>query len=116
MKDRSCVIRFADARACIPGPAGEHAATLFQRGSLIVKLSAPEVPVRQTPHEQDEVYIIVKGRGVVFHDGKRDPFEPGDLIFIAAGIEHQFEDCTKDLEVWVVFFGPRGGEVPLGSK
>ena len=110
--DRSCVIHLADARARIPGPAGEHALSMLQRGSLNVKVSMPVAPVRQTPHEQDEVYVIVKGRGVLFHDGKRDPFEPGDLLFVAAGIEHQFENCTEDLAVWVVFYGPRGGEVP----
>ena len=110
--DRSCVLHLAEARTLIPGPAGEHAVTMLQRGTLIVKLSEPVVPVRQTPHEQDEVYLIVKGRGVLFHDGKREPFEPGDLLFVAAGAEHQFENCTDDLAVWVVFYGARGGEVP----
>jgi mannose-6-phosphate isomerase-like protein (cupin superfamily) len=110
--DRNCVIHLAEARARIPGPAGEHAVTMLQRGTLIVKLSVPVVPVRQTPHEQDEVYLIIKGRGVLFHGGKREPFEPGDLLFVAAGTEHQFENCTDDLAVWVVFYGARGGEVP----
>jgi mannose-6-phosphate isomerase-like protein (cupin superfamily) len=110
--DRSCVIHLAEARTHIPGPAGEHALSLLQRGTLNVKLSVPVVPVRQTPHEQDEVYVIINGRGVLFHDGKREAFEPGDLLFVAAGTEHQFENCTDDLAVWVVFYGPRGGEVP----
>jgi mannose-6-phosphate isomerase-like protein (cupin superfamily) len=110
--DRSRVIRLADARAGIPGPAGEHAVSLLQRGTLSVKLSLPVRPNEQAPHEQDEVYVIVRGRGVLFHDGKRDSFEPGDLMFVAAGTEHHFEDFTDDLAVWVVFFGPPGGEVP----
>jgi len=84
---------------------------MLHRGTLHVKLSVPVVPVVQTPHEQDEIYIIMNGRGVLFHDGKRDPFETGDLLFVAAGTEHQFEDCTEDLTVWVVFYGPHGGEL-----
>jgi mannose-6-phosphate isomerase-like protein (cupin superfamily) len=44
--------------------------------------------------------------------GEREPFEAGDLMFIAAGTEHHFEDFTEDLAVWVVFYGPAGGEVP----
>ena len=48
----------------------------------------------------------------LLHDGERDPFESGDLLFVAAGTEHRFEDFTEDLAVWVVFYGPRGGEVP----
>jgi len=102
----------ADARARIPGPAGEHAVSLLQRGTLSVKLSLPVVPNQQTPHAQDEVYVIVCGRGVLIHDGKRDQFESGDLLFVAAGIEHRFQDFTDDLAVWVVFFGPQGGDLP----
>jgi mannose-6-phosphate isomerase-like protein (cupin superfamily) len=106
------VLRLAEARAGIPGPAGEHAVSLLQRGTLNVKLSLPVPPNQQTPHEQDEVYVIVRGRGVLFHDGKRDPFASGDLLFVAAGTEHRFEDFSEDLAVWVIFYGPRGGEAP----
>jgi mannose-6-phosphate isomerase-like protein (cupin superfamily) len=109
--DRSAVFRMAEARSRIPGPAGEHAATVFRRGTLDVALSQPVRPNRQTPHAQDEVYVIVRGRGVLVHDGTRDPFEAGDLLFVAAGTEHQFEDFGKDLAVWRIFYGPGGGEL-----
>ena len=33
-------------------------------------------------------------------------------MLIAAGTEHRFEDFSDDLAVWVVFYGPDGGEVP----
>jgi mannose-6-phosphate isomerase-like protein (cupin superfamily) len=69
-------------------------------------------PIQQNPHTQDELYIIVRGRGVLLHDGKRDRFEAGDLLFVAAGTEHDFENFTEDLAVWRVFYGPLGGEVP----
>jgi mannose-6-phosphate isomerase-like protein (cupin superfamily) len=84
---------------------------LLQHGSLDVKLSCPVAPNQQTPHEQDEVYVIIRGHGVLLHDGKRDSFESGDLLFIPAGTEHRFEDFTEDLAVWVVFYGALGGEV-----
>jgi mannose-6-phosphate isomerase-like protein (cupin superfamily) len=80
-----------------------------------VKLSLPVPPNRQAPHEQDEVYVIVRGRGVLLHDDKRDPFQAGDLLFVAAGTEHHFEDFSEDLAVWVVFFGPPGGEIPAAG-
>jgi mannose-6-phosphate isomerase-like protein (cupin superfamily) len=108
--ERSRVMRLADAQARIPGPAGEHAVGLMRRGTLDVKLSCPVRPNVQAPHEQDEIYVIVRGRGVLVHDGRRDPCEAGDLAFVAAGTEHHFEDFTDDLSVWVVFFGPQGGE------
>ena len=109
--DCSLVIHLADAQARIPGPAGEHSVSVLQRGSLTLKLSFPVPPNQQTPHAQDEIYLIMRGRGVLWHEGKRDTFEPGDVMFVAAGTEHRFEDFTEDLAVWVVFYGPPGGEV-----
>jgi mannose-6-phosphate isomerase-like protein (cupin superfamily) len=110
--ERSRVLRLADARQRIPGPGGEHATQVLRRGTLDLKLSQPVRPNRQTPHTQDELYVIVQGRGVLVHDGKRDAMAAGDVAFIAAGTEHHFEDFSDDLSVWVVFYGPEGGEVP----
>jgi mannose-6-phosphate isomerase-like protein (cupin superfamily) len=110
--DRSSVVPLKWAHSRIPGPAGEHSVSLFQRGTLNVKLSHPVFPNAQTPHAQDEIYVVARGSGILFHNGKRDAFEVGDLLFVAAGTDHHFEDFTKDLAVWVVFYGPTGGEVP----
>ena len=110
-RDRSGVLHLAEAEAAIPIARGEHAIRLLHRGTLTVKLSQPATPNRQTPHEQDELYIVARGRGVLVHNGKRDAFESGDLIFIAAGTDHQVENFSEDLTVWVVFYGPSGGEV-----
>jgi mannose-6-phosphate isomerase-like protein (cupin superfamily) len=109
MPTRSRVIRLAEAQADM---AGERAVTVLQRATLDVKLGTPARPNEQTPHEQDEVYIVVRGQGVLFHDGRRDPFGPGDFLFVSAAIEHRFENFSDDLLVWRVFYGPKGGEVP----
>ena len=111
--DRSGIIRFAQTLQGIPGPNDERSLSVLRRGTLDLKLSArPLRPNRQTTHAQDEIYVIVHGRGVLFHDGKRDAFEPGDCLFVAAGTDHHFEDFSDDLAVWVIFYGPDGGEVP----
>ena len=110
--DRSGVIRFTDAQRTIPGPAGERSVLVLQRGTLDVKLSLPVPPNQQTPHGQDEIYVVIRGRGVLIHDGKREPFESGDLLFVAAGTEHHYEDFTEDLALWRIFYGRSGGEVP----
>ena len=109
--DRSGVIRLADVQSGIPGPAGERAVLALQRGTLDVKLSLPVPPNVQTPHAQDEIYAVIRGRGVLVHDGRRDRFESGDLLFVAAGIEHHYEDFSADLALWRIFYGPPGGEV-----
>ena len=108
---RSGVIPFVEAQQRIPSAESDHAVTLLERGTVKIKLSLPVRPTVQTPHTQDELYIIVRGHGVLFHDGKRDSFVAGDLLFVAAGTEHQFENCSRDLAVWIVFYGVKGGEV-----
>jgi mannose-6-phosphate isomerase-like protein (cupin superfamily) len=110
MPDRSRVIHFAEAQASIP--AGERSARVWQRGALDVAFALPTPPKEQAPHIQDEIYLIVRGRGVHMHNDNRDPFEPGDILFVAAGVEHQFEEVTEDLALWRVFYGPHGGDVP----
>jgi mannose-6-phosphate isomerase-like protein (cupin superfamily) len=109
---RSRVIRLAEAQAGIPGPAGERAVVVLRRGTLDLALGLPLRPSQQSPHTQDEICFIIRGRGVLMHDRKRDRFQSGDLPFVAAGIEHQFEDITEDLALWRVFYDPHGGEVP----
>jgi mannose-6-phosphate isomerase-like protein (cupin superfamily) len=108
--DRSRVIHLAQARERIAGGAAGHSASVLQHGSLNLKLSLPVTPNEQSPHAQDEIYVIVQGTGVLFHDGRREAFGPGDVMFIAAGTEHHFEEFTEDLTVWVIFYGPPGGE------
>ena len=110
--ERSGVIRFADAQASIPTPTGARATAVFQLGTLDVALSLPVHPNIQTPHTQDELYFVVRGRGALIHEGQRDAFQAGDLLFVAAGCDHHYEDFSTDLALWRMFYGPHGGEVP----
>lgn len=108
--DRSGVIRFAEARAQIPGLSGS--APVLHRVTLDVKLNCLTPPNKLASHAQDEIYVVIHGRGVFVHGGRRDRIEPGDFLFVAAGIEHVFEDF-ESLILWRIYYGPRGGEVPV---
>ena len=94
----------------LPGQKGERFVTAFTHGTLEVELYAPRGSDPQKPHRRDEVYVVVSGSGVFFADGERREFQPGDFLFVAAGVEHRFEDFSDDLAVWVLFYGPDGGE------
>lgn len=99
-----------DALAKLPGPKGERYVELFRHGTLSIELYAPREHDPQEPHTRDEVYVVVEGTGR-FRNGKgRHRFAPGDLLFVPAGVEHRFEEFSDDLAVWVVFYGPEGGE------
>jgi mannose-6-phosphate isomerase-like protein (cupin superfamily) len=99
-----------DALAHLPGKGGERFATLFEHGTLEVEVYAPRGTDPQQPHKRDEVYVVVTGTGTFFCDGRRESFGPGDFLFAPAGVEHRFEGFTDDLVVWVIFYGPEGGE------
>ena len=96
--------------ARLPGKAGERFTLLFRHGTLEVELYAPRGGDPQQPHRRDEVYVVVRGSGTFLNGVNRHPFGPGDLLFVPAGAVHRFEDFTDDLVVWVIFYGPDGGE------
>lgn len=114
VKERSRAIALREAQNSVPGARGERSVTQFRHGTLEVKLSSPEAPNEQTPHEKDELYFVARGSGYLWHDGKRDSCRPGDVLFVAAGTEHHFEEFSDDFQVWVVYYGQQGGE--LGAQ
>jgi mannose-6-phosphate isomerase-like protein (cupin superfamily) len=58
----------------------------------------------QTPHNEDEVYIILEGRGLFQAGDDELPFESGNILFVRAGVRHQFRDITENLKTLVIFF------------
>jgi mannose-6-phosphate isomerase-like protein (cupin superfamily) len=102
----------ADALRRLPGPDGERYVELFQHGTLSVEMYAPRGNDPQTPHDRDEVYVVARGSGEFVNGETRHRFGPGDLLFVPAHVPHRFERFTDDLAVWVMFYGPVGGEVP----
>lgn len=100
----------AEGLTRLPRPAGERFVKLFEHGSLVVEVYAPRGSDPQTPHTRDEAYIVVSGSGEFVNGGQRIRFGPGDFLFAAAGEVHRFENFSDDLAVWVLFYGPEGGE------
>ena len=102
----------SEGLARLPGPQGQRYVELFSHGTLSVELYAPRQHDPQSPHTRDEVYAVAQGSGMFRNGRERHPFNPGDVLFVPAGVEHRFEDFTDDLAVWVFFYGPEGGEAP----
>ena len=103
---------FAGWLGRLPARGGERFVVAHQHGTLRLGLYAPRGVDDQTPHRQDEVYVVVRGEGTFVNGPTRHRFGPGDVLFVPAGVEHRFEDFGEDLAVWVVFYGPEGGESP----
>ena len=82
----------------------------FKHGTLEAGVYTPGERDPQQPHTRDEAYIVMAGSGTFVQEEERVPFGPGDFIFVPAGAVHRFEEYTADLAVWVLFYGPEGGE------
>jgi|SRR5882672_4115765 len=107
----SCTkLTVANALESLPGPDGPRFATIFQHGTLLVEIYAPRGNDPQNPHTRDEIYFVATGSGEFVCGETRTPFKPTDVLFAAAGLVHRFENFTDDLTVWVMFYGPEGGE------
>jgi len=59
----------------------------------------------QSPHKEDELYYVVRGRARMKIGSEDEAVTQGSVIFVAAGIEHRFYDIAEELTV-LVFFAP----------
>lgn len=93
----------------------------FTSGEYVERLRTAEmsfgtylIPVggvdEQTPHAEDEIYAVVRGRARIVTPDGRTEVGPGSVIFVAAGEEHRFVEITEELAL-LVFFAP-----PFGSR
>lgn len=64
-------------------------------------LVAPE-PDRQQPHEDDEVYVVLEGTGVLQVEGNDVRVQEGSAVFVEAGADHRFT-AYEHLSVLVIF-------------
>lgn len=106
----------AEALSLLPGAGGQRFAKVLEHESLLVEIYAPRGTEPQQPHTRDELYVVVTGSGRFVNGGERHAFGPGDVLFVPAFVEHRFEEFTDDLVVWVVFYGPEGGERASSAK
>ncbi len=60
---------------------------------------------KQQPHTEDEVYYVVKGRGMFRHADEDRAVQAGSVLFVAANVEHRFHSITEAMQI-IVFFAP----------
>lgn len=110
------VLRAEDLRTRLPGapteqwPDGIPFAVGLAHGSMSVELYAPMGVDRQTPHAQDELYVVQQGSASLRIEARTYAVSVGDVAFVRAGEDHRFEEFSEDFATWVIFWGPTGGE------
>jgi mannose-6-phosphate isomerase-like protein (cupin superfamily) len=57
----------------------------------------------QSPHTEDEVYFVVRGRAQFTHLDTDRAVGPGDVLFVPARDVHRFHTIAEELVLLVVF-------------
>ena len=112
---RTACRKFSPADCATQLPDDRYFVAL-NRGTLEVGLYAPEGVDPQQPHDQDECYVILEGDGRFEMGDETVPFQPGDFFFVPAGVPHRFLEFDDSFKAWVIFYGPEGGEDPMGAS
>ncbi|NWF69652.1 MAG: cupin domain-containing protein [Chloroflexi bacterium] len=60
---------------------------------------------RQQPHNEDEVYYILSGRGFIHVAGEERAVQAGSIVYVRAHDAHRFHSISEDLHI-LVFFAP----------
>jgi mannose-6-phosphate isomerase-like protein (cupin superfamily) len=88
-----------------------HARKLYLEFLRVSAMSAgiyvlsPGQADRQSPHREDELYYVVRGKARMRVGSEDQPVSAGALILVAAGVEHRFYEITEELLV-LAFFAP----------
>lgn len=94
----------------LPFPANEKwkegvpFVSAFEKGNFTLELFAPRGKDYQTPHDQDEFYIIASGTADLLVGEEKHSCKSGDALFVPALQEHHFENISADFATWVILF------------
>jgi mannose-6-phosphate isomerase-like protein (cupin superfamily) len=57
----------------------------------------------QTPHQEDEIYYVVRGKAKMRLGWEERAIHEGDVIFIEKNLEHRFFNIAEELVLLVIF-------------
>jgi mannose-6-phosphate isomerase-like protein (cupin superfamily) len=63
----------------------------------------------QTPHKEDEIYYVVRGKAKMRLGREERDVREGDVIFVESGLAHRFFDIVEELLLLVVFAPAESG-------
>ena len=103
---------FGDAGIYTPPDGGDPNHWIVHINSDDFSLGTYSIPAGgvddQTPHTEDEIYVVQAGRATLVTTSGTVAVGPGSVVFVPAGETHKFTDITEDLALVVVFAPPYG--------
>jgi mannose-6-phosphate isomerase-like protein (cupin superfamily) len=91
-------------------PEGVWFTDVLLHGTMLLLLFTPRSTDYQSPHEQDEIYVVARGRGTFVGPDGMAEVSQGDALFVPAREPHHFENVSDDFATWAILWGPPGGE------
>jgi mannose-6-phosphate isomerase-like protein (cupin superfamily) len=88
-------------------PEGVFDIEALEQNGLTLEMFAPRGEDHQSPHDQDELYIVIAGSAELDIDGTRHACAIGDALFVPARVPHRFASISPDFATWAIFWGPR---------
>ena len=58
---------------------------------------------KQSPHKEDEIYYVVRGKAKMRLGGEQRSISQGDVIFVEKNLEHRFFDIEQEVTLLVIF-------------
>ena len=102
----------ADAARYTPPERGEANHWIVHLNSDHLSLGTYSIPAGglddQTPHTEDEIYLVQAGQATLVTTSGIVDVGPGSVVFVPAGEAHRFTEVLVDLAVVVVFAPPYG--------
>jgi mannose-6-phosphate isomerase-like protein (cupin superfamily) len=99
----------AEAGEFMTPPAGQSATWVEHLRVADLSVGTYSIPAggtdEQSPHTEDEIYVVAAGRATLVAAGEEAEVGPGSVIYVPAGEAHRFTEITQDLAL-VVFFAP----------
>jgi mannose-6-phosphate isomerase-like protein (cupin superfamily) len=96
------VIKFADLVQSLREKRYQEFLRVPAMSAGIYVLSA-DATDKQSPHREDEIYYVVRGKAKMRLGREERSISQGDVIFVEKNLEHRFFDIAEQLVLLVIF-------------
>lgn len=97
------IMSFEETLAKIDFESDDPWVVASDRRTLLTGLYAPRGVDSQSPHDEDEIYVVVSGIAKIEVEGETKLLTTGDAAFVAAQSRHRFLEMSDDFAVWAIF-------------
>ena len=101
---KKTVVKYQNLLAQLPQSDDPGYVIAFEDQKMEAGIYKPDQVDPQTPHDQDELYVVLKGQGTFCLEQNEHAVSEGDLLFVPARAEHRFKDFSDDFVVWAFFY------------